>query len=434
MTSSGAARGFAKTQIDRPTNTGQFAQVAHTPWPMRNQTLRGNIMVRKIFKGLGYLILALLVAIALFVAFNWTMVRNMTKVGGAKITDVALFEPAETVKGCAAPPLAATTTPFDAATFAAMKSYSDKQGGVGLIVLIDGKIAGETYRTGANAATRTSSMSMHKTVVAMMVGAAIRDGLIKSVDDPVGFYLDEWKDDPRGKITLRQLLTMASGLHNASMSKNELAAFNLMLGDVTGAALDAAIDGPPGTFNYNNVNPQIAGMALSRVLAKAGHGRYADYLSKSLWCPLGNANATLWPEKQGGEPRYFAYLDASVRDWAKIGLLIQNQGQFGGKQILPADWIAEMGKPSASNPGYGLLLWRGSPWVQQRRYSKEVAMTVPHSAPYLADDVLFLDGFGGQRVYVVPSAKLVIARSGEPSMTWDDAVLVNLALKGMGRK
>jgi CubicO group peptidase (beta-lactamase class C family) len=268
----------------------------------------------------------------------------------------------------------------------------------------------------------------------MMVGAAIRDGLIKSVDDPVGLYLNEWKDDPRGKITLRQLLTMTSGLHNASMSKNEMDAFNLMLGDVTGAALDAGLDGPPGTFNYNNVNPQIAGMALSRVLAKAGQGRYADYLSKSLWCPLGNADATLWPEKQGGEPRYFAYLDASVRDWAKVGLLIQDQGQFGGKQVLPADWIAEMGKASAGNPGYGLLLWRGSPWVPQRRYSKEVAMTVPHSAPYLAEDVLFLDGFGGQRVYVVPSAKLVIARSGEVSMTWDDAVLVNLALKGMGRK
>ena len=192
-----------------------------------------------------------------------------------------------------------------------------------------------------------------------------------------------------------------------------------------------AVETRPGTFNYNNANMQIAGTALSRALKHAKRGDYASYLSQSLWCPLGNADASLWLEHPGGEPRYFAFLDATVRDWARVGELIRLNGQWHGKALLPAEWIAEMTKPSPANPNYGLGIWRGSPWVKARRYSKEVSMTATHSEAYLADDVVYLDGFGGQRVYVVPSAGLVIARSGETSKTWDDAVLVNLALRAL---
>ena len=391
-------------------------------------------MVRKILKWTGYGLLALLLLILLFVAFNWTLVSNMVKVGGAKITDVSSFQPAETVNGCPGTGFRSNPAALSAETFAAMRAYSDKHGGVGLIVLQNGQIAGEAYRKGANANTRASSQSLHKTVVAMMIGAAIRDGLIASLDAPVGDTLNEWRGDSRGKLTFRQLLSMSSGLHNPSMSKMELAAMNMMLGDVSDAALSLEIERKPGTFNYSNANFQIAGMALSRALKKAGRGDYAAYLADTLWCPLGNSNASLWLEHPGGEARYFAYLDASVRDWARVGELIRLKGEWNGKQVLPAAWIDEMIKASPANPNYGLGIWRGSPWTKARRYSKEVSMTATHSEVYLADDVVFLDGFGGQRVYVVPSAGLVIARSGETSMTWDDAVLVNLALRDIAAK
>ena len=388
-------------------------------------------MIRKVLKWFGWLLLALLILIAVFSAFNRTMVLNIIKVGPAKIADVAKYQPAEIVKGCTGSALLADPAALPVTAFTAMKAYSDKHGGVGLIVLRDGKIAGEAYRPGSSTVTRTSSQSMHKTVVAMMIGAAIRDGLITSLDAPVGGYLAEWKNDPRGKLTFRQLMSMSSGLHNPSMAKAEMAAMNLMLGDVSRAALGLAAETRPGTFNYNNANMQIAGTALSRALKQAKRGDYASYLSASLWCPLGNADASLWLEHAGGEPRYFAFLDASVRDWARVGELIRLNGQWHGKALLPAEWIAEMTKPSPANPNYGLGIWRGSPWVKARRYSKEVSMTATHSEAYLADDVVYLDGFGGQRVYVVPSAGLVIARSGETSKTWDDAVLVNLALRAL---
>jgi CubicO group peptidase (beta-lactamase class C family) len=388
-------------------------------------------MIRKALKWFGYLLLALLAIVALFAAFNWTLVSNVVKIGQPGITEVSKFQPAQTVKGCAAVPLAQTTTALPAASFAEMKAYSDKHKGVGLIILVDGKVAGEDYRKGADRTTRTSSQSMHKTVLAMMIGAAINDGIIKSVDEPVGTYLSEWRDDPRGKISFRQLLSMSSGLENPSMAKMELAAMNMMLGEVSEAALGLEIAGKPGAFNYNNGNFQIAGTALSRALTAAKRGDYASYLSETIWCPLGNRDTSLWLEHDGGEPRYFAYLDASVRDWAQVGELIRNRGASGGKQLLPEAWIDEMTKAAPGNANYGLGIWRGSPWAKARRYSREWSFTATHSVPYNAEDVLFLDGFGGQRVYIVPSAKLVIARSGETSMTWDDAVLVNIALKAL---
>ncbi len=389
-------------------------------------------MFRKILKWFGFALLALVALIAIYAALHARAVGNMARVAGASITDVSRFTPAEVVKGCPSNPLLnAASDTLPSTTFAAMKDWSDKHGGAGLIVLIDGKIAGEAYASGVTQASRTQSNSMHKSVVALMIGAAIEQGIIASVDDPVGKYLDELKGDPRGQITLRQLLSMSSGLHNPSMAKMEGAAIEMMLGNVSDAALSLPIETKPGIFNYNNANLQLAGTALSRALKRAGKGRYADFLSQQIWCPLGNGEALLWLEHEGGEPRYFAYLNASVRDWAKVGELLRRKGEWNGKQLLPAAWTEEVVRPSAANPNYGLGIWRGSPWAAQRRYSKEVALTVPQREAFLADDVFYFDGYGGQRVYVVPSAKLVISRAGTPGKDWDEAALVNIALRGL---
>lgn len=389
-------------------------------------------MLRKILIWLGILLLVLLAVVGIYWAMHPRAVTNMARVGGAAITDVSRFTPTETVKGCAGPGLAnAPAGTLAAASFAAMRSWSDKHGGVGLIVLVNGKVAGEAYAPGVTPETRTHSNSMHKSMVALVLGAALADGTIQSADDPVRRYIPALKNDPRGAITLRQLLAMGSGLKNASMAKMDGAAIELMLGDVSAAALSLPSEGKLGTFNYNNANFQLAGTALANALQDKGKGRYADYLSKQVWCPLGNRDAQLWLEFDGGQPRYYAYLNASLRDWARVGELLRRKGEWNGKQLIPADWIAAITAPSPGNPTYGMGIWRGSPWLKERRYSKEVAMTVPQRAAFLADDVVYFDGFGGQRVYVVPSAGLVIARAGEPTEDWDESALVNLALRGL---
>lgn len=387
-------------------------------------------MLRHIVTGLGLL----LAPIAVTAAPSPRATANMAKVMGKPITQVDQLTPAEAVRGCPSAPFAAAPAgSLAAGTFEAMRAWSDTHGGAGLIVLVNGKLAGEAYGPGVTGALPIQTNSMHKSVVALLMGAAITDGIVKSVDDPVGRYIPEWKDDPRGAITLRQLLSMASGLRNPSLAKGEPAAVELMLGDVTAAALALPLDGTPGTFNYNNASLQLAGTALAHAVQRTGQGRYADYLAAKLWCPLGNGPASLWLEADGGQPRYYAYLNAGLNDWARLGELIRHKGKWNGRQVIPAKWISAITAPSAGNPGYGMGIWRGSPYVKDRRYSKEVAITVPQAEPFLADDVVYFDGFGGQRVYVVPSARLVIARAGTPGPGWDEGVLVNLALKGLKR-
>jgi CubicO group peptidase (beta-lactamase class C family) len=387
-------------------------------------------MLRHLVTGLSLL----LAPTAVSAAPSPLATANMAKLVGKPVTQVDHLTPAETVSGCGAAALPVAQTGILApGTFEAMRQWSDANGGVGLIVLVNGKLAGQAYAPGITGATPIQTNSMHKSVVALLMGAAMADGLVKSVDDPVRRYIPEWTNDPRGKITLRQLLSMASGLKNPALAKGDQTAIELMMGNVSAAAMSLPGAGSAGTFNYNNADYQLVGTALAKAIERGGKGRYAEYLSRRLWCPLGNGPASLWLEFDGGQPRYYAFLNAGLHDWARLGELIRLKGKWNGKQVLPARWIAAITAPSAGNPGYGMGMWRGSPYVQERRYSKESPTTIRQEKPFLADDVVYFDGFGGQRVYAVPSAGLVIARAGAPGPGWDEGVLVNLALKGLKR-
>jgi CubicO group peptidase (beta-lactamase class C family) len=387
--------------------------------------------VRRVLKWLGRLIGLLAVAIVIFAAFNWTMVRNMASAGGKSNTETAHLTASQDVKGCGERSLPIRDAkPVSESALAQMQAFSDKHKGLGLLVMHDGELIYAHFAKGVTAATRTQSFSMNKSITSLMTGIVLADGKIKSIDEPLGDMLPEWKGDARKDITLRHLLTMSSGLHNPSMAKGEWAAMSIMLSDnVEQTALGLPMEKMRGTaFKYNNANPQIVGAVLRRALGKES---YASYLSRTLWCGVGNAPATLWSESEDGAPRFYAGLNASLYDWARIGQMVLEQGKVGDKQVVPADWIKAMTTPSATNPHYGFLTWLGSPADGTREYSPEAGMVAKHSAPYAAKDVIFFDGFGGQRVYIIPSAKLVIARTGETDMEFDDAPLVNLALSGL---
>jgi CubicO group peptidase (beta-lactamase class C family) len=112
-------------------------------------------------------------------------------------------------------------------------------------------------------------------------------------------------------------------------------------------------------------------------------------------------------------------------------MLILNEGRVGADQVIPADWVRAMTTPAPTNPNFGYQVWLGSPVGGERHYSSRSVAVARHSEPYLAPDVIFSDGFGGQRVYVVPSQRLVIVRTGQSVMEWDDARLPNAILRGL---
>ena len=309
-------------------------------------------------------------------------------------------------------------------------AYGAETGSDALIVWRGGGIELEHYYEGADENTLTSTQSMHKSVVAILVGAAIAEGHIASVDDPVSRYLPEWGDDDRAGITLRQALWQSSGIDFPTFAFGSLGPMmGLLVGqDMWSITLEQMAVEPPATnFEYNSINPLILGLVIENATGRP----YAEYFSEALWKPLGAGDAWVQLDKEGGMARSYCCLDVTARGWLRLGLLHLHKGVANGRRILPEEWIAEIRRPAPTNPNYGFLTWLGNEHVEQRSYNSKASLRTYHSEPFAADDVAYFDGFGGQRVYIIPSADMVIVRTGSIAGDWDDARLPNLLLAGL---
>ena len=350
--------------------------------------------MRKWLKRIGWFLLALVIALPLFLTLT-PMGRDITKIArasgdlqGATFTDTQLFQPQVAIgESCTARDFAAvpqTENAKLAAALAKAQAYSEEMQGVGLIVVKDGALLHESYAGKGAVEQSVLSFSMHKSLVALVVGIAIEDGTIGSLSDPVGNYIEEWADDPRGAITIRQLLNTESGLELTGLST--FTGMRMSLGDdINAIALNKPLSHDPGSkFEYNNATSQILGIALNRALVAAGHEGYAAYLEQKLWCPAGNDEAALWYDREvsdGGTARYYAGSFSNLRNWARIGEVIQNKGAAGETQLVPAAWIAAMSEPAPTNPNYGLHVWLDAPDDGTREYSKSNPIAIAHSAP-----------------------------------------------------
>jgi len=318
---------------------------------------------------------------------------------------------------------------ISAAVLAQATTYGEETGSHALIIYRDDGIELETYYPGYNVDSISATASMHKSVLAMLVGIAIEDGYIGSVDDAAAKYLPEWANDGRAQITIRHMLRQTSGIDFATVGFNPLGGFfQLMLGaDVTAASLHLPLAVEPGTqFDYNSAIPQNMGLIIQRATGK----RYAEYLSEALWRRIGAPDAfVLLDSDEKSMPRTSCCLEATARSWLHIGLLHLDGGQFAGTQVVPAQWISAIATPGELNPNYGYFTWLGTEHQEFRYYNRKTGTRVFHSEPFIAPDVIYFDGFGGQRVYVIPSHRLVIVRTGSIERNWDDSYLPNLIVR-----
>lgn len=350
---------------------------------------------------------------------------------------VEAYQPAETVRGGngrALPAIAPERAGVSGAALEKAAAWAEARQSHALLVARDGRLVFERYWNGFDRSARFSTASMMKAVMALAYGPAVAEGRI-GLDDPAGRYLREWHGDPRGQVTIRQLLAMESGLAFPPQPPGPPTPASptmriMFAPDIRAVALSVPQDAPPGArFAYSNFDSQLAGEALAAALPM----RFADFLSRRIWKPMGAADAALFLDREGGSPHYFCCLQARPMDWLKLGELIRNQGRAGGRQLVPQAHVAAMLAPSATNPNFGLQVWRGSPHAPLRRYSATIALTVPAAEPFARDDVVFLDGAGGQRVWIIPSERLTIVRIGRPVTDWDDSALPNLILAGLLR-
>jgi CubicO group peptidase (beta-lactamase class C family) len=299
-----------------------------------------------------------------------------------------------------------------------------------LLVVEDQRLVVERYANGAERDTMLTSFSVAKSFDSALIGIAIDEGFIGSVDDPITDYLPELatEDGSVSRITIAHLLSMSSGLAYEEM---RWALFNgddpltTYHPDQRAISLEAAtrLDDPPGRyFRYNKYHPQLLGMILERTTGMS----VSEYTQTRLWQPLGMEFDGQWTldSDQSGFEKMEAGLNARAIDFAKLGSLYLARGQWQGTQVVPESWVEASTAPSPlriesdryrddfgrwiHNDGNG---WYGYFWYGRAR---------DDNAPDF-----FAEGDHGQFVYVCPSSDMVIARLGTefgiPSSAWIDA-------------
>jgi CubicO group peptidase (beta-lactamase class C family) len=386
----------------------------------------------KVLKLIGKLLLALLALLLIVMLFYYfrdpaVMRRLFAGPGMGVVTETQKNAPQEAVPGIERDDVAvAAPDGIAAEALAAAEAYGTQTNSVALLVYHRGALRYEKYWPGFGRDSVTDPFSAHKTVMGLLVGAAVADGYIGSIDEPAAKYLTEWAGDDRQTITIRQLLQMSSGLDTPRFGT--WTGLSVTLGShLERTVLGLPLVKPPGTdFQYSNASSQLVGVILERATGK----RYAQYLSERLWSRLGAPTAHVWLDREGGLARTFCCIYTTARGWLRVGRLILEQGRVGDQQVVPAEWIREMTTPAPTNPNYGLQIWLGSPPGQQRRYNDKTVKAF-HSEPFATEDMIYIDGFGGQRVYIVPSQQLIIVRTGEALMDFDDARIPNAILRGL---
>jgi CubicO group peptidase (beta-lactamase class C family) len=236
----------------------------------------------------------------------------------------------------------------------------------GLLILKDGEIAFETYQLGNTEQTRWMSMSVVKSILSTLVGAAIKNGHIHSIDDPLTEYLPDLKESAYDGTTVRNLLQMASGVKwnetYSDPSSDRRAMLKAQNSLQPGAVLELMKTlpraAPPGThWNYSTGEAHVIGAMLRAAIGQP----LADYLSERIWALFGmESDATWWLEAPDGLEVGGSGFSATLRDYGRFGLFLLNGGQADGEQILPDNWIAEASsaKIIGGEPvDYGYLWW-----------------------------------------------------------------------------
>jgi len=241
----------------------------------------------------------------------------------------------------------------------------------GLLVVQGDTILVERYQYGRKPTDRFQSYSMAKTVIGMLVGIALAEGKLSSIDDLASKYVPELKGQPYGETRLRDLLTMSSGVkfseeYDGKDDVTELAVRTLFQHGPGGAASVAGFTeraAPAGTrFSYASSESEVLGLVLRAAIGRP----LSDYLSEKIWRPMGAEADATWIVDAGGTELGYMGLNATLRDWGRFGMLLANDGARDGRQIIPAAWVKAATTPSAPHlqvgvatkfNGYGYQTW-----------------------------------------------------------------------------
>lgn len=271
---------------------------------------------------------------------------------------------------------------------------------IAFLVVKNDSILHEEYWDGFSDTSHTNSFSMAKSIVGVLTGIALKEGRIKSLDDPVVNYLPDFAGGDKEKVTVRHLLTMSSGIN---FDEDYVSPFAYPAKAYYGKDLEKltksyeVTEEPGKIFKYLSGNTAL----LSFVIEKATGMTLSDYASEKLWKPIGASNNAYWSldEKDGVEKAYCCF-NSNARDFARIGKLYLNYGNWEGTQILDSGYVAESMKPAR------LLDETGKP-NEVYGYHWWVMNNVNGINAGYARGIL------GQYIFVLPEQKMVVVRLGK---------------------
>lgn len=288
-----------------------------------------------------------------------------------------------------------------------LNDYFTRQSVAGLLVIKDGKILYERYGLGNTENSKWISYSVAKSVVSMLIGAAIQDGYIKSVDEKVTSYLPRLKGSSYDQSSIANLLQMASGAQwneDYADPKSDVATASWKTIDLYEFLRSKPRLSEPGeSFNYNTAETNLAGTLLRSAIGN----NLSTYLSEKIWQPFGMESDGSWNlVEPGGGEFGGCCINATLRDYGRLGLFALNDGRLAdGTEVLPTGWMRESTAPSRGYEGYGYFWWLSG------------------------EDAFRAIGIFGQGIYINREENMVIAlhsarpvASDDSDWAWQDAL------------
>lgn len=274
----------------------------------------------------------------------------------------------------------------------------------GLIVIRDGRVIHEAYWRGNDPSTHWISWSVGKSFLSALIGVAVGEGKIQSIEDPLTKYAPELRGTAYDGVSIKNALQMSSGVRwneDYSDRNSDVARFGRTLafgGSMVEFARTLSRAHAPGTVNkYNSMDAQVLGLVLRNATGTSP----STYLEERIWSKIGAAGDGYWVLDDSGAELAAGGVIVTLRDYAKFGLLYLNEGNWNGVQLVPLDWVRASHRPDApqlvpgqrdssdSTWGYGYLWW----------------------LPQTADGPYAAAGIYNQFVYIDPARRLVIAKT-----------------------
>lgn len=232
----------------------------------------------------------------------------------------------------------------------------------GVLVIKNGKIVLERYGLGRHPTDRWTSFSVAKSLTSTLIGAALEDGKIKSLDDPVTLYIPELKSSAYEGVSVRQLITMTSGVKwnesytdpNSDVAKVGLSILEPGVNPVVSYMRRLPREAAPGSkFVYKTGETDLAGILLSNAVGEP----LAQYLSEKIWRPYGMEQDGIWVEDVAGHERGGCCVSMTLRDYGRVGQFLLDHGKAAGHDVLPAGWIEDATSEHVTTPPYGYFWW-----------------------------------------------------------------------------